>query len=332
MLTQLLQTLTTERSGWRKASRCSNLRSALALAMLVGLGTAFASGQTNAASVLRDDERLTQREAKAYYERGVSQVQKQQWEEAIRDLSEAARLNPEDAMTYFYRGCARFARGDMDMAVSDFDQVLLFQSTNSEAIFNRGTARRAQGELDKAILDFTECLRLSPKHALAYFSRAASYGAKGQRDKEIADWNDGLRLAPNDARALLARGHTFVVTGQFDKAVVDFKKVIQLGPTNGDGYNDLAWLRATCPRASVRDGKEAVEAATAACKLSNWSRWEWIDTLAAGYAEAGDFKGAVEYQKKAIAMSGVSEQDRGLMQRRLAFYERKQPYREGQGK
>ena len=55
---------------------------------------------------------------------------------------------------------------------------------------------------------------------------------------------------------------------------------------------NLASLLATCEKKSVRDAKRAVEAATIACKLTNWGD-DSLDTLAAACAEARDFKSAV---------------------------------------
>ena len=58
--------------------------------------------------------------------------------------------------------------------------------------------------------------------------------------------------------------------------------------------NDLAWLLATCPDNSVRNGQKAVELAQQAVQLSNGRSPEILDTLAAAYAEAGRFHEAVE--------------------------------------
>jgi tetratricopeptide (TPR) repeat protein len=120
------------------------------------------------------------------------------------------------------------------------------------------------------------------------------------------------------------------MTGQFGKALEDYHDAIEINPKNGFAYNGLAWLRATCPVASFRNGEEAVKAATKACELTNWQIANWIDTLAAANAEMGNFAQAIKYEKQAIAMAGSSEKYLRLMQRSLSLYERHEPNHEGQ--
>jgi hypothetical protein len=91
--------------------------------------------------------------------------------------------------------------------------------------------------------------------------------------------------------------------------------------------NSLAWLRATCPEPGMRDGKEAVQLAVKACDLSEWKNWGTIDTLAAAYAEIGDFDQATNYQQCVLQMVNPPTDQRKLQQR-LALYREHKPYRE----
>ena len=91
--------------------------------------------------------------------------------------------------------------------------------------------------------------------------------------------------------------------------------------------NDYAWLLATSPHAKVRDAKLAIEFAKAAvASAASVSR---LDTLAAAYAEAGQFGVAVATQEKALALNDPDAASfRPEMVRRLKAYQSGNPWRE----
>ena len=89
----------------------------------------------------------------------------------------------------------------------------------------------------------------------------------------------------------------------------------------------LAWILATSADAHFRDGAKAVEIAKHACEINAWSRFPLLDTLAAAYAETGDFAHAVELQQRAINMAARS-QSLADLRARLALYKNGKPFRE----
>ena len=101
-----------------------------------------------------------------------------------------------------------------------------------------------------------------------------------------------------------------------------------LGELRGVGMLlGLAWLLATAPDDKVRDGKRAVELAKTACELTEHKNGGYLDTLAAAYAEAGDFKNAVEWQEKAIKAGDMPIKDMDAAKKRLELFKNKKPYR-----
>ena len=91
--------------------------------------------------------------------------------------------------------------------------------------------------------------------------------------------------------------------------------------------NDYAWLLATSPHVKVRNAVLAVEFAEAAVAAeASVSR---LDTLAAAYAEAGQFGVAVATQEKALALNDPDAVSfRPEMVRRLKAYKAGNPWRE----
>ena len=75
--------------------------------------------------------------------------------------------------------------------------------------------------------------------------------------------------------------------GNYKAAASDYAKGSALRPDDETALNALAWLRATCPDASVRNGREAIRSGTKACELTGWKDSSSIDTLAAATSLGG---------------------------------------------
>ena len=115
--------------------------------------------------------------------------------------------------------------------------------------------------------------------------------------------------------------------GEYEKALADYAEAIRLDPKLAKAFNRRAWLWATCPDIKYRDGKPAVKSATFACELTGWNDAISLGTLAAAYAECGDFDAAASYQEKALKLySGQAELQDG--QKRLEMYQAKMPFHE----
>jgi len=200
----------------------------------------------------------------------------------------------------------------------------------------RGLAYKHLGRRDEALNDFLEVIRIQPKLDLGYYDPGVIYNLTNRYKEPVDAMTRAIDLRQDDrglARRRSERGNAYFHLGQFKRAQDDFVAAVRLGPRDADVLNNAAWFRATCPDASFRNGKEAVELASRACQLDKWKDADQIDTLAAAHAEAGSFAEAERYQLKALALLSADEALRPKFQARLKQYRAKQPVRQqiGQG-
>ncbi|HRX82234.1 MAG TPA: hypothetical protein P5307_24375 [Pirellulaceae bacterium] len=118
-----------------------------------------------------------------------------------------------------------------------------------------------------------------------------------------------------------------VAEGRYSEALQSLESGLSSDPESALLHNNKAWLLATCPDDNVRNGEIAIEHATKACDLTDWRNFAYVDTVAASYAEAGDFESAVKWQEEAIELADAAYlRD---FQKRLRLFKAGKAYREG---
>lgn len=236
--------------------------------------------------------------------------------------------DPTNPRPYDRRGWARGVNGDLDGAISDFSAAIRLNPNDATAYGLRGKAFSDKGELEKALTDLGQAIRLNPNDALAHQNRGYVFFKKQEWETALADLDAAIRLDPKLAIAYSNRGSTYSRMGEYAKALGDLNEGIRLAPRDGKAYNSLAWLLATCPDTSIRNGTKAVGAAKTACELEAWKTWYCVGTLGAAYAESGNFEQAIKYQKQVIHMPGLTDSDRADAEKRLALYQQGKKYHE----
>lgn len=121
-------------------------------------------------------------------------------------------------------------------------------------------------------------------------------------------------------------------SGRREKAIramiESLKAALKKSPNDVSALNDLAWIYATSPVRSLRDGHEAVRLAEKMKRISRSEDVSVLDTLATAYASDGEFKQAVAYMEKAVAIA--REKDiRGMIapvSARLAIFRKGRPF------
>jgi len=137
---------------------------------------------------------------------------------------------------------------------------------------------------------------------------ASSWYTGKEADFALEDAGRALDISPRSAYAFYQRSTAHEIAGNQRQALDDYETAIQIDPNLAQAYNSMAWLLATTENELLRDGKQAVIYAKKAVQL--WPSPNYLDTLAAAYAQSGEWKIAIALVQKAIAQS----KDRALFQ------------------
>ncbi|HEV3262468.1 MAG TPA: tetratricopeptide repeat protein, partial [Gemmataceae bacterium] len=226
-------------------------------------------------------------------------------------------------------GRAALAAKDYDQAITCFDTALQLTPKESALYIERATAFEGKKQYDRAIKDLTEVIRLAPGGIEGYIRRGHAYAAKKDFNRAIADHTQAIQLDPKMSDGHTARGSDYEDMKDYEHAIADYSEAVRLNQEDVEAYNSLAWLWSTCPKADQRNGKLAVEYALYVCKLTEWKESNFMDTLAATYAEVGQFDAAVRWQTKALetpdSYDGKEPLDRA--RHRLKLYQEHKPFR-----
>lgn len=248
-------------------------------------------------------------------------------DDALKDYSEALKTDPQHAVAYNNRGVLRRNRKQWDQAIQDFDEAIRINPEYVTAYYNRGNAYHDQQKLERAAADFSRAVELDEKCVPAYYNRALVYHDQRNYRQAVDDYNTTIRLAPRFTLAYNNRGNLWLDKGDWKKAIADYSEAIKLAPQDADPLSNRAWVRATASDKRFRDGKAAVADALKACELTNWKNAHQVDTLAAAYAESGEFDKAVSAQRKALGLLPRDDTFREGFEARLKLYRANKPYR-----
>ncbi|CAN5744029.1 hypothetical protein BH11VER1_BH11VER1_40720 [soil metagenome] len=158
------------------------------------------------------------------------------------------------------------------------------------------------------------------------FQQGMNAAKKGDYVLAVDRFTDAIRVNPQDWAANFYRGLAYDHLGEYNKAILDYGEAILIDPQKAEPFNEIAWLLATCPKAELRDGKKALEYAGKAMEITGGIDPATIDTLAAAFAESGNFEKAIQSQKQYLAMPKLSEKHMTEARERLALYEAHKPY------
>ncbi len=246
--------------------------------------------------------------------------------EAIKDLDEALQAAPENLLVRLLRAEVYQEMEQYDKALAEVDEVLKQQPTLGPAIRYRAVLLAEMKRTEEAVELLEQFLRTHPEDDAARLQLAAVYVADSRPRRAIEVYTELLQKEPDSVPALRGRGDAYLNIGKHAEAIADYERAFKLRPNDSGLLNNFAWVLATSPVDSLRNGKRAIELATKACELTQYKEAHILSTLGAAYAEVGDFETAKKWAAKAVELGRDDQKEQ--LRKELESYQQNKPVRE----
>jgi tetratricopeptide (TPR) repeat protein len=253
-----------------------------------------------------------------------------QWDKALADVNEALRLEPKLPAALLVRAGIHQEQGHRDLALADLEQIIQQRPSAADALLLHAQLAAGGGLWTKAIADFARLRELAPESLEIGIQLARFHTAAKQPRKAIALYDELLAKDPKNWQALRGRADAYLNVGRHAEAIADYETAMTLKPDDQEMLNNFAWVLATSPDEAQRDGKRAIELATKAAELSKFQAAHILSTLAAAYAETGDFEQARRWSQKAVEAGKAEGRLEDQLEKELESYLRNEPWRERQ--
>jgi tetratricopeptide (TPR) repeat protein len=211
-----------------------------------------------------------------------------------------------------------------------FRHALAVTTNNDVAENNLGIVFLGQGKVDEAISLLQSAVDLRPDNSPAHENLAKALLQKGRIADALVHYRKLLELQPDNMEIHNIVGTVLVQQGRIAEGAEEWQKVLAVEPDNGNAMSNLAWVFATSPDQSVRNGPKAVQLAEQAVRISGGRIPILFRTLAAAYAESGRFSEAIQTAQQGIELAN-SQGNSGLateLQGNIALYQERQPLRD----
>jgi tetratricopeptide (TPR) repeat protein len=261
---------------------------------------------------------------------GLVLLQENKIDDAIAHYRSALQMQPDSWDAEYNLGTALLGKGQADEAIPHCERAVRMRPTDPDARVSLGNALLQKGRIDEAIAHYQQAITAQPDHFLARYSLGHALLEKGELDGAIQVCRSALLLRDSDADCHTTLAIALEEKGNPADAIRHYQKALDLSPQSIPTLTNLAWLLSTSQDASLRNGPKAIELARQADRLTGGANTLVLRTLAAAYAEAGEFANAIRTARSAMQLTRMHGEDSLTtdLDQQIRLYQLGMPYRE----
>jgi len=233
-------------------------------------------------------------------------------EGAIREFRLSLLLNPDSTYAHASLGYALYLHGEFDEAMAEDREAIRLDPTCYTARNNLGNVLAQEGKNGEAAVQYRAALKIRPTDSSIHFNLGNLLMKMGNCDEALEEFREAVNVNPSHFKARYQLGKNLYTQGNRSDGMMELQKALLIEPSNKGIQNDLAWMLATAPEETLRNASRSLELALSVVNASGGKDPLFLDTLAAAYAENGNFIEALRVSRRALELA-ESENNRELM-------------------
>ena len=257
---------------------------------------------------VKTEENLNQ----LYIKQGDECFEKQLYNGAIENYSQALQIHHSDANTFYKRGNVFYYLKDYSQAITDFTQAININPNFAKAYIKSGLTRYQLADYYGAIEDYTQAIRINSYDAVAFQYRGNIRSFLGDSQGAIEDYTQARKINPhllkpqevtqtiedNSNRYEHENNNNSNLKSENHKRAIEvFTQVIEISPDDAVGYRKRG--NARC---DLGDYLQAIEDFTKAIQINPYDADAYFYRGNAFY-ELGDKPEAIEDYTQAIKIN-----------------------------
>jgi protein O-mannosyl-transferase len=292
-------------AGWPGGKRAAAVLGLLAIGSCAALTVRQARFWQNTVTLFVHTSEITADNYVAFYTLGRYWQHKGETARAAEYYQKSLQAKPDYALAHNNLGYILLQDGQTGAAVAQFEAALQSQPVYPEACYNLGRAFLTNSQPAEAVACLQKAVAMDPNAAEINYTLGETLLQQGRLDLAGTYLERALAIRPDFAGAHYQLANLLLQQGWVSAAVAHYQRALELRPDSAPACNNLAWLLATCPAASFRDGLLAVALAKQAEHITGGRDASILGTLAAAQAEAGAFAEARATARRARQLAAA---------------------------
>jgi Flp pilus assembly protein TadD len=220
-------------------------------------------------------------------------------------------------------------KGENDQALSLWKKAVTMDPENAKAQNGLGISLYVHGDKQEAFEHLRRAIQINPVAVQSYFVLGKFLLDEGHANEALAEFKTAISIRPHFESGEEGLANAYEALGKNSDALAHWQKAHSMDPNSIGATLGIAWLLATSPDASLRNGREALALAESANSVAKAEDPELLDTLAAAYAENHDFPHAISSATEALhlAVGTKNTPMADAIRGRIAQYRAGKPYR-----